>query len=112
MMWQTLKNFDIQWIAFKEKKKQDNPEVPKLTKHGSIIKWIKSFRLYLFSVISVRNCLLIYVVRDTQDVSAAEHWPALVTNQAFCSKYGSVKEEMIALSTHDHPLFQENNVNV
>ncbi len=73
MMWQTLKNFDFQWMAIKEKKKQDDPEVLQIKKHGSIIKWIVRFKLHLFSVIGVRNCLLIYVVCDTQDVSAAEH---------------------------------------
>ncbi len=105
MMWQTLKNFDFQWMAIKEKKKQDDTKVPKLMKHGSIIKWIESFKLHLFSVIGVQNCLLIFVIRNAQDVSTAKHRPALIAYQAFCTKCGLFEEEMIALSTHDHPLF-------
>ena len=38
MHWKTLSNFDIQWKAMEKIKKQDNPDVPKLTKQGSIIK--------------------------------------------------------------------------
>ncbi len=38
MMWQKLKFFDIQWKAIEEKKKQDNPNVPKISKHENIIK--------------------------------------------------------------------------
>ena len=36
----TLANFELQWDALKELKKQDDPELQKLEK-GSIIKWIK-----------------------------------------------------------------------
>ena len=43
MHWKTLTNFNIQWNALKDLKKQDNPDVPKITKNGSIIKWIESF---------------------------------------------------------------------
>ena len=45
MNWKTLANFELQWDALKEMKKQDDPEVPKLDK-GSIIKWIESFKLH------------------------------------------------------------------
>ncbi len=47
----TLKIFDIQLKAFVEKNKQDDHDVPNLKKHGSIIKWIKSFKIHLISVI-------------------------------------------------------------
>ena len=40
MNWKTLANFEIQWDALKELKKQDDPGLPKLEK-VSIIKWIK-----------------------------------------------------------------------
>ena len=40
MEWSTLENFDVQWQAMKDLKKQEDPDVPKLTKSGSIIKWI------------------------------------------------------------------------
>ena len=38
MHWKTLTNFDIQWNALKYLKKQDDSDVPKLTKNNSIIK--------------------------------------------------------------------------
>ena len=40
MHWKTLSNLDIQWKTMEELKKQDDPYVPKLTKQGSVIKWI------------------------------------------------------------------------
>ena len=38
MHWKTLSNFGIQWKAMEELKKQDDQDVPKLTKQGIIIK--------------------------------------------------------------------------
>ena len=45
MNWNMLANFEIQWDALKELKKQDDPELPKLEK-GIIIKCIESFKLH------------------------------------------------------------------
>ena len=50
----TLANFELQWDALKELKKQDDPEVHKLEK-GRIIKWIESFKLHCSNVVGVRN---------------------------------------------------------
>ena len=58
MNWKTLANFEIQWDALKELKKQDDPEVPKLEK-GSIIKWIESFKLHCNTDVGVRNCPIV-----------------------------------------------------
>ena len=38
MSWQTFANFDMQWKALKKQARQDDPEVPKLGKQGSILK--------------------------------------------------------------------------
>ena len=46
MSWRTLANFDMQWKALKKQAKQDDPEVPKLGKQGSILKWIDSKKLH------------------------------------------------------------------
>ncbi len=51
MHWTTLKNFEVQWTALKEKKKQDDPDVPKLSKKGNIIKFLESFKLHLYSIV-------------------------------------------------------------
>ena len=58
MNWKTLANFDLQWDALKELKKQYDPEVPKLEK-GSITKWIKSFKLHCRNVVGVRNLTIV-----------------------------------------------------
>ena len=36
---QVMSNFEIQWKAPKERKDEDDPEVPKITKALPIIKW-------------------------------------------------------------------------
>ena len=69
MEWSTLANFDVQWQAMQELKKQDDTDVPKLTKSGSIIKWIESLKLHLNETVGVRNCPLVYVVREQADLT-------------------------------------------
>ena len=64
-----LANFDVQWQALKDLKKQDDPDVQKLTKRGSIIKWIESFKLHLNAIVSVRNFPLVYVVREQAELT-------------------------------------------
>ena len=53
MSWRTLANFDIQWQALLKQENQDDPEVPKLGKNWSILKWIESFKLHTNSIIGV-----------------------------------------------------------
>ena len=54
MSWRTFSNFDMQWQALLKQDKQDDPEVPKLRKNVSILKWIESFKLHNKSIIGVR----------------------------------------------------------
>ena len=77
MNWKTLANFELQWDALEELKKQDDPEVPKLEK-CSIIKWIESFKLHCSNILDIRNCLIVYVVDERK---ANTLRPALATNQ-------------------------------
>ena len=58
MHWKTLSNFGIQWKAMEELKKQDDQDVPKLTKQGIIIKLIESFKLHLNAIAGVQMCTL------------------------------------------------------
>ena len=55
MEWSTLANFDVHWQALKDLKKQDDPDVPKLTKSGSIIKCIESFKLHLNAILGLNT---------------------------------------------------------
>ena len=58
MSWRTLANFDMQWQALLKQDKQDDPEVPKLGKNGSILKWINpsSYTPSLSSVFACAHC--------------------------------------------------------
>ena len=48
---QVMSTFEIQWKALKERKDEDDPEVPKITKAQPIIKWTKAFQDFLNRVI-------------------------------------------------------------
>ena len=40
LQWNTvMKNFDVQWTALKEKKGEDSPETPKISKALPVLKW-------------------------------------------------------------------------
>ena len=108
MEWSTMANFDVQWQALKDLKKQDDPDVPKLTKSGSIIKWIESFKLHLNEIVGVRNCPLVYVVREQADLTNVTRGN-LMAGQRHSEENGSLEAELVQLTSHDHPLFRNNN---
>ena len=41
---QVRSNFEIQWKALKDRKDEDDPDVPKITKALTIIKWTRGFQ--------------------------------------------------------------------
>ena len=51
---QVMSNFEIQWKALKERKDEDDPEVPYISKALPIIKWTEAFQDFLNRVIGVR----------------------------------------------------------
>ena len=107
MSWRTLANFDMQWKALKKQAKQDDPEVPKLGKQGSILKWIDSKKLHLKSIIGVRDCSLAYLLDDT--ASRATKTPALLADHPYYKELGSIVEELNLYTLHVHPLFAQDN---
>ena len=55
IQWNTvMKNFDIQWKALKDRKDEDEPDVPRITKALPILKWTEAFQDYLGRIIGVR----------------------------------------------------------
>lgn len=110
LTWTVLANFDVQWRALKELKKRDEPDVPKLTKGLTIIKYIESLRVHCMEVVGVRNCPLAYLLRDDK-VPPVTPSP-LAQDQPHSEKFGSVEHEMIARLTHTHPLFRNDNQNL
>ena len=59
---QVMSNFEIQWKALKDRKDEDDPDVPKITKALPIIKWTEAFQDFLNRVIGARMIPLAYVI--------------------------------------------------
>ena len=57
-----MHHFEIQWKALKNRKDDDDPEVPKITKAHPIIKWTEAFQDYLHQIIGVQMIPLTYVI--------------------------------------------------
>ena len=110
MSWSTLSNFDMQWQAILKQEKQDDPEVPNLGKNGSILKWVESFKLHTKLIIGVRMCSLLYTLDD--EASKVHAIPDLIAHQPHLADYGSITEELASLTSHDHPLYAQDNGNV
>ena len=109
--WNTvIKNFSEQWKALKDRKSEDAPEVPKITKALPIIKWTQAFADYLHRVIGVRTIPLAYVIREDMAVPAAT--PGLLSGQPHSEEHGSVEAELIVLSSHNNALYRDNNTAV
>ena len=60
---QVMSNFEIQWKALKDRKDEDDPVVPKITKALPIIKWTEAFQDFLNRVIGARMIPLAYVIQ-------------------------------------------------
>ena len=59
---QVMSNFEIQWKALKDRKDEDDPDVPKITKALPIIKWTEAFQDFLNRVIGARMIPMPYVI--------------------------------------------------
>ena len=56
IQWNTvMHNFAIQWKALKDKKEDDIPDIPKITKALPVMKWTEAFKDFLSRVIGVRT---------------------------------------------------------
>ena len=65
LQWNTMmKNFDIQWTAQKEKKGEDSPDTPKISKALPVVKWTEPFQDFLNRKIGNQNIPLAYIIRD------------------------------------------------
>ena len=111
MKWEpVVKHFMNHWDALTERKKEDNPETPKISRTLPIINWTEAFYDFLHRVIGARTIPLAYVVR--QEVNVPNAAPPLATGQPYAEEFGSVEAEMIARASHGHPLFREDNAAV
>ena len=104
---QVMSNFEIQWKALKDRKDEDDPDVPKTTKALPIIKWTEAFQDFLNRVIGARMIPLAYVIRNDPQVPGLA--PQLAPNQPHSTEHGSVERELIARASHTHALFRDDN---
>ena len=102
-----MKNFGIQWTALKEKKGDDSPETPKISKALPVIKWMEAFQDFLNRKIGNRNIPLAYIIHDVLNPPAVA--PPLAPGQPHSLEYGSVEAELIARASHAHSLFRNDN---
>ena len=111
MEWSTLENFDVQWQALKYLKKKDDPDAPKITKSGSIIKCIEYFKLHMNAIVGVRNWPLVYVVREEADLTNVTRGN-LIAGQPHSEENVSLEAELVQITSHDHPLFRNDSGDV
>ena len=71
---QVVSNFELKWKALKERKDEDDLEVPKISKALPIIKWTEAFQDFLNRAIGARMIPLAYVIQiDSQVPGNAPH---------------------------------------
>ena len=105
-----MKNFDIQWMALKERKGDDSPDIPKISKVLLVIKWMEAFQDFLNRKIGNRNIPLAYIIHDEPNPPAAA--PPLAVGQPHSIQHGSVEAELIARASHTHALFHDDNSDI
>ena len=108
LQWSTvMKNFEIQWMALKERKGDDSPDIPKISKVLPVIKWMEAFQDFLNRKIGNHNIPLAYIIHDEPNPPAAA--PPLAAGQPHSIEHGSVEAELIARVSHTHALFCDEN---
>ena len=82
-----------------KRSKEDQPEIPKVTRALPIVRWTEVFKDYLHRVLGTRKILLAYVTRP--DVAV----PPLgdqQDRQPFSAGYDSIESDLIARASHEH----------
>ena len=108
LQWNTvMKNFNVQWTALKEKRGEDSPATPKISKALPMIKWKEAFQDFLNRKIGNRNIPLAYIIWDEPNPPAVA--PPLAPGQPHSVEHGSVEAELVAQASHTHALFWNDN---
>ena len=95
LQWNTvMKNFEIQWKALKERKGDDSPDVPKISKALPVIKWMEAFQDFHNRKIGNCNIPLAYIIHDEPNPPATA--PPLAVGQPHSIEHGSIESELIA----------------
>ena len=104
---QVMSNFEIQWKTLKERKDEDEDDLPKITKALPTIKWSEAFQDFLNRVVGARMILLAYVIQIDSQVPG--NVSPLSANQQHSTEHELVKAELIARAANTHALFREDN---
>ena len=102
-----MANFQIQWMALKERKGDDSPDIPKISKALPVMKWTEAFQNFLNRKIGNRNIPLAYIIHDEPNPPAAAL--PLAAGQPHSIEHGSVEAELIPQASHTHALFCNDN---
>ena len=108
-----MKNFAEQWQSLEERKEEDDPKTPTITKELPIMKWVEAFEDHLECCIGVCCILLSYVVRD--EVIPTPITPPITPaapNQAYLLEHRLLEADLVARSLHAHGLYHTNNKEV
>jgi hypothetical protein len=105
-----IENFTEQWKALLQRKKDDPPEVPKISKALPIMKWTEAFDDFLNRAIGTRTIPLSYVTRET--VTPTNILPPQAQDRPHSIENGSVEGDMIAFASHDHPSYRDDNAQI
>ncbi|KAL3933249.1 MAG: hypothetical protein SGBAC_010478, partial [Bacillariaceae sp.] len=83
----TLTHYKAEMEALKVASKRDDPPVSCISKALPLMKWLQSFKSYIFECFGARGFPLGYVLRENAAVSAV---PALATDRPYSTEHGSV----------------------
>ena len=100
-------DFTEQWNALKERKKDDVPDVPKISKALPVIKWIEAFDDFLTQTFGTRTIPLSYVTREV--IAPLPEDRPLELGKPHSVEYESVEGDLIALASHLHPKYRDDN---
>ena len=103
-----INKFEAHWKALRELKKGDKPEVPKITKALSVIKWTQEFGDYLDRIIGHFTIPLSYIVRE--ELTVPVHTPPLVPVEPQSEDHGSVEAELVARTSLGRELIKPENL--
>jgi hypothetical protein len=70
MHWDVIKIYIEHWKSLKARKKDDKPEVPKITRGLPVVKWTEAFEDYLHQNIGSHFIPLAYVICTNNEVPA------------------------------------------